>query len=278
MSEADESKGRARSPETLPSALRSLDEIRERMRDKRLAVFLDYDGTLTPIVSRPDQAVLSEEMRQVVTRLAELCAVGVISGRDLQDVRRLVGIESIYYAGSHGFDITGPDGKASQAHEGDRFLPELDAVERELRDELADIEGALLERKKFSIAVHYRQVDDERVGDVETVVDRILDGHSGVRKTYGKRVFDLQPNIDWNKGKALLHVLSELGLDEADVLPMYLGDDVTDEDAFEVLRGRGVAIYVLDGSHETTAAYTLENADEVGRFLQALSSILGGEG
>nr|NIP73230.1 trehalose-phosphatase [Gammaproteobacteria bacterium]NIR30345.1 trehalose-phosphatase [Gammaproteobacteria bacterium]NIR98189.1 trehalose-phosphatase [Gammaproteobacteria bacterium]NIT63856.1 trehalose-phosphatase [Gammaproteobacteria bacterium]NIV20860.1 trehalose-phosphatase [Gammaproteobacteria bacterium] len=98
-------------PRALPSALERLDEIAERMRDKRPCLFLDYDGTLTPIVARPELAVLSEALRDTLRRLARRAMVAVISGRDLQDVRERVGLSELYYAGSHGFDIAGPAGR-----------------------------------------------------------------------------------------------------------------------------------------------------------------------
>src|SRR3989339_69757 len=93
---------------SLPSAVESIEKIRIRARDRQLLVSLDYDGTLTPIVERPERAVLSGEMRRIVSELADLCTVAVISGRDLSEVKRLVGLDKIYYAGSHGFDISGP--------------------------------------------------------------------------------------------------------------------------------------------------------------------------
>jgi alpha,alpha-trehalase len=251
-----------------------MDEIRRRIAGKRPAVFLDYDGTLTPIVERPELAVLSAETRQVVEDLASLCALAVISGRDLADVKILVGVEGICYAGSHGFDIEGPAGQHISVRQGEEFLPQLDELELRLRDRLRDVEGSQIERKRFSIAVHYRRVATERAAEVERAVDEELERLPQLRKTLGKKVFDLQPRIDWHKGKALLQLLAALHLDRADVLPVFLGDDLTDEDAFEAIAGRGVGIVVRDEVRPTAAEFALESAAEVRRFLAVLAGIL----
>ncbi len=260
----------------LPSAIERIEEIAGRA-DRRLAIFLDYDGTLTPIVPHPEDAVLAPEVRATVTKLSRICTVAIISGRDLTDVRKLVGVPGIIYAGSHGFEIAGPEGSVSAGSERDQFLPMLAEAEGRLREELARIPGAQLERKKFSIAVHYRNVAAADHEAVEAVVWQALERFPKLRDLPGKKVHDLQPRIDWDKGKALLHVLRTLDLDRPDVLPIYIGDDVTDEDAFAALRNRGVGIVVREESRPTTASLALENPHEVHRFLAALLARREGE-
>jgi trehalose 6-phosphate phosphatase len=256
------------------AALDRLEEIFRQAAGKQLAVFLDYDGTLTPIVSRPEDAVLDPKMRQTLKELAEACFVAVISGRDLPDVQNLVGLDNLVYAGSHGFDITGPKGQRLEHQSGQEFLPALDQAEQALRDRLEDkIPGVQVERKKFSVAVHYRRAAAGRVGEVEGVVDQVLTDSRRLRKSTGKKIFELQPDLDWHKGKALLWLLKQLGLDRPDVLPVYLGDDVTDEDAFAVLQDRGLGIAVQDAPGPTRARYRLRRPDEVRKFLQALITL-----
>ena len=256
--------------EPLPSALDDFERISRQAGGKRLAVFLDYDGTLTPIVETPDRAVMQEDMREAVIELSRHCPLGIISGRDLKDVRDKVRIDSIVYAGSHGFDIAGPKGLQVENTVGEEFLPVLDEAEKELSRELESIQGLLVERKKFAISIHYRLVDPGRMERVEKVVDEVAAGHPELRKAYGKMVFELQPQMDWHKGKALLSLLRTLKLDGGDVLPFYIGDDVTDEDAFRALKGRGIGIVVWDRPYETAAAYSLKNPDEVREFLLQL--------
>lgn len=268
--------------EVIPSALGSMDDIRRLLTAKRPFVALDYDGTLTPIVERPELAILSDEMRSAVTALANQCTVAVISGRDLSDVKGLVGIDNLFYAGSHGFDISGPAGRRIASQQGAEFLPALDLAEKSLRPLLGNISGAQIEQKKFSIAVHYRRVKKDRVQAVEEAVDQVLAEYTGLRKGTGKKVFELQPEIDWHKGKALCWLMDALDLDRSDVLPFYIGDDVTDEDAFRVLQASGIGVVVRDDDagespRRSTARYALDDCRQVQKFLETLTEMLKGE-
>ncbi len=260
------------SHKALPSALDCFAEIRLKVQGKKIAVFLDYDGTLTPIVSTPDQAIMAAEMRDTVRELSHYCPVAIISGRDLKDVREKVKIDSLIYAGSHGFEIAGPKDLKIESEIGQNFLPVLDQAEDELSWKLGSIPGLLLERKKFAMAIHYRLVDPERIGIVEKVVNEVSASHPQLRKAYGKKVFELQPNVDWHKGRALLTLLHSLKLRKDEVLPFYIGDDVTDEDAFRVLKGWGIGIVVWERPYESAATYYLKNPDEVQEFLLKLIS------
>ena len=263
----------------LPSALESISEIRGFLEGNRSFVALDYDGTLTPIVEQPDHAVLSTDMQNAVVALAKECTVAVISGRDRKDVQRFVGIDDLFYAGSHGFDISGPAGRRVDSQMGNDFLPLLDRAEQSARAHLNHIPGVLIERKKFSIAVHYRGVEEGHMQEVRNAVDRVREEHDGIRKNSGKKVFQLQPDIDWNKGRALCWLMNALDLDSTGVLPLYIGDDVTDEDAFRVLQDDGVGIVVKgDDASEvpqrSAARYALDNSKQVHAFLLELTKVL----
>jgi trehalose-phosphatase len=251
----------------------ALDHVQEIAGpDRRLAIFLDYDGTLTPIVTQPEQAVLSDSMRITLHTLASKVPVAILSGRDLDNVRRRVDIDGIIYAGSHGFDIAGPHGLRKQI--ATEFSPILDAVEKELREKFVDVPGALLERKRFSIAAHYRQADASDIIKVTQAVNGVIACHRELRKIAGKKVYELQPDIDWNKGKAVRWLLEALGLEQPEVLPLYIGDDLTDEDVFRALERRGVGIIVGEQSRPTAARYRLEGPTEVERFLRELSAYI----
>lgn len=272
----------------LPSALDGFDEIARKAVGKRIAIFLDYDGTLSPIVETPEQAIMAADMREAVVKLAELAPLGIISGRDLDDVRDKVKIDGIVYAGSHGFDIVGPDGEkydvlfpvtSRRETVAEDFLSSLDSAENALSEKIGSVEGLLLERKKFAIAIHYRRVAPENIKRIEAAVDEAASNHPDLRKAYGKKIFELQPKMDWHKGEALLSLMRALELDRDDVLPVYIGDDVTDEDAFRALQRRGVGIVVREipssllgrgESYETAAAYSLKDPDEVREFLLRL--------
>lgn len=270
------SKSEAGAARPVPSALERFDDIRKRMAGRKVAVFLDYDGTLTPIVARPDLAILAHDMRGIVSHLATLCTVAVVSGRDLGDVRRLVGLDGLVYAGSHGFDIAGPGGLRIRHQNGAAYEAAVQRAAERLEPAVAGIEGALVEPKRFAVAVHYRQVEPDQVPAVEAAVDAVLDEVSELRKTHGKKVFELRPRFDWDKGKAVDWLLEALGLNGPEVLPFYLGDDTTDEDAFRALRQKGIGILVGPDTSRTAAHYVLASPEEVGRFLTRLGQDVEG--
>jgi trehalose-phosphatase len=254
----------------IPSALEHVQEI-ARSAD-RPAVFLDYDGTLTPIVSHPQDAWLPDSMRQTLRSLAARVPVAILSGRDLDDVRGRVHVDGIVYAGSHGFDIAGAGGLRREL--GAAYLSVLDTTEMELREALDEIPGAQLERKHFSVAAHYRNVNENDAFRVALAVDAVAAKHRELRRMDGKKVYELLPDIDWNKGKAVLWLLETLDLVRGKVLPIYIGDDRTDEDAFRVLEKRGVAILVSEHPQVTAANYRLNNPEEVEHFLQKITDRL----
>jgi trehalose 6-phosphate phosphatase len=250
----------------IPSALKHVQEIAGS--GDRLAVFLDYDGTLTPIVSHPEAAWLSESMRETLRSLVARVPVAILSGRDLDDVRGRVHVDGIVYAGSHGFDIMGAGGLRREL--GGEYLPVLDAAEAELREALDEIPGAQLERKHFSVAAHYRNVNEDDAFRVAQAVDEVAARHRELRRINGKKVYELLPDIDWNKGKAVLWLLETLDLERGKAFPIFIGDDRTDEDAFSALEKRGVGILVSEQPQVTAASYWLNNPEEVERFLRAL--------
>ncbi len=255
------------SARTLPSALHHFEELSAAFRHTPVIVFLDYDGTLTPIVDRPDLAVLSQAMREALDVVSRHCLVGIISGRDRQDVTNLVKLNALIYAGSHGFDIACPDRRSLHHEVGAQFASTLDQAEKTLRNVLQRVSGSLVERKKFSIAVHYRLVAPDDVSHVEAAVARLMTDFPDLRRSAGKKVFEIQPQVEWDKGKALLWLLDRLQEPETNAYPLYIGDDLTDEDAFRALGNRGASIVVENGDRFSSARYALHNPDEVRHFL-----------
>jgi len=273
LSEIDISGAAARGPtkiRDLPSALDNKAEILERLDEGTPAIFLDYDGTLTPIVGTPEEATLPEKTRRILKKLGDRWFVGVLSGRDLKDVRHMIGLDSIVYAGSHGFDVAGPEEEYGRLSKGDDYLPALDKAESELEAAVEGMKGIRVERKRFAIAVHYRQADPDVVPELEKKVRRVADRHGDLRKEKGKKIFELRPDTDWNKGQALLSLIGTMHVDTSRVVPLYIGDDTTDEDAFKAIAGRGIGIIVEDGDRKTAADYKVKDPAEVAEFLDAL--------
>lgn len=236
---------------------------------RKLAVFLDYDGTLTPIVARPEDARLSAAARRVLERLATTWPTVILSGRGRDDVRALVGLESVTIAGSHGFDISGPNGLRHEVAPGLRRRV-TDAFD-ELVATTADIDGTFVENKVYSLSVHYRHVAESEVARVEALVDEAARHHSGLRKTGGKKVFELRPDVPWDKGRAIVWILDEVV--SGPVLPLFFGDDVTDEDGFHAIRDRGIGVLVSDEPRPTEAHWRLRDTDEVLTVLDRLAAL-----
>jgi alpha,alpha-trehalase len=261
----------------LPPALACWPELAARLRGRTPAVFLDYDGTLSPIVDDPDRAFLPEATRDVMRALAARCPVAVVSGRGRAKVTEFVALDELYYAGSHGFDIAGPD-PAIRWQPDAGLLDHMARATARLREVLASVPGVEVEEKGFSTAVHYRQVAPAHVPQVERGVEQVLAGEPDLQKTHGKKVLELRPRIDWHKGRAVLWLLEALGLDRDDVVPIYVGDDVTDEDAFMALRERGLGVLVTERPRPTAAAYAVRDCDEVRELLARLVAYLDARG
>jgi alpha,alpha-trehalase len=239
-------------------------------------MFFDYDGTLTPIVSQPEDAILSDPMREALAQLSQLCTVAIVSGRDRVDVEPLVSLDELVYAGSHGFDIKGPAGLRMEHEGGRQVLADLDRAERELNERLKKVRGARVERKRFAIANHYRNVAEADVPQMEQAVREVLGKHDRLRMSGGKKVYELRPDIDWDKGRAVLWLMKALGLSADETLAFYVGDDVTDEDAFRALAAQGVGVVVGAPTYRTHAAYRLHDTDEVQTFLESMIRLLRG--
>jgi len=247
-------------------------------------LFLDYDGTLAPIVNDPERAFMSEEMRAAVRALAGLVPTSIISGRALDRLHQFVQLENVCYAGSHGLDIRGARAGPQRLREligedGVRFQPALeflgtmDAVHGELQAGVGGIEGAGVEHNRFCVSVHYRNVARERWGEVEAVVVETVGRHPRLRMNRGKKVLEVKPVLQWDKGSAVAFLVKSMGLQApGEIFPIYIGDDTTDEDAFRQIGewGAGAGILVSNRERETLAGHTLTDPDQVLTFLQGL--------
>ena len=252
------------------------DALEPVFRERRSAILLDYDGTLTPIVADYRKALLAESMRNTLEKLSQQNTVAVISGRDLADVRQLVGLDTVFYSGSHGFELAGPDDWQYVQDQAASYISDLDRAEQQLGVALATIPGHAVERKRFSIAVHYRQVDAVRVVDVERAVNSVLDDTPRLHKGLGKKVIELKPALQWDKGRAVELLLQTLGMTGNDSIALYIGDDLTDEAVYRVLRKPNISIVISDDDRVTSADYALDDCDDVQQFLNWLANTTEG--
>ncbi len=262
-----------KTPKQLLSALAEFDRISETIKGRKFILCLDYDGTLTPIVHDYTKAIISEEMRGLVHELAKKIPVAIISGRDVPFVQQHMGLQEAYYAGSHGFEIVGPNEYRHELKEANRALPILAQVENEMREYVATMPGVEIERKKFAMAVHFRKVKEEDQPAVQQKVQEVLDRNKELKAGKGKMLLELKPAVDWHKGKALEMIVKQLD-PSGEAIVAFIGDDVTDEDAFRALKKDGLGIFVGMHDEPTAANYRLEDVEKVGEFLRLLNEVL----
>ena len=254
-----------------------LDDLGRRVRKApRVLVFTDFDGTLVPIKERPMECVLDPAVRDTLAAIAgrDRAAVGVVSGRDLPDLRPRVGVGGIAYAGNHGLEIEGP-GLAFREPVALQRSAELAELVAELAAALADVPGAWVQNKELSASVHYRQVPPDLVPRVVETVRRVtapaLEAKRFVLRT-GKMVEEVRPAVDWHKGRAVHWLAERLSAGVPDPLTVYLGDDHTDEDAFAALPD-GITVHV-GASLDTAAKYRVESYRDVAHFLKWIAAVV----
>jgi trehalose-phosphatase len=234
---------------------------------QNLFLFLDYDGTLTPIVSRPELALCPPQVKRHLEKLRRLPGVylAIISGRSLDDLRKKAGVSDIIYVGNHGLEIESPGGRHKKIVSSVR-TKELKRITQNVQNSLKEVPGILFEEKGPILSVHYRNVPEKFFPRVPQVLKEELQQWKDRWKIRsGKMVFEIWPNIDFNKGDAVRKILKTFP--SPGLLPIYLGDDQTDEDAFRALKGHGISVFVGPSGSSSEADFFLKNPDEVQEFL-----------
>lgn len=254
-------------------------DIIHQLKNSRHVLFLtDYDGTLTDIVERPEDAHLSDEMRNLLQGLSHQShfTVGVISGRGLKDIRNKVQIKNIIYAGNHGFEITGP-GIDFINPGAEEMKSLLCIIQQTLTETLGKIKGIIIENKGLTLAIHYRMVEQNNIKIIDDTINNIIKkiGSSGkIKMNIGKKVYEIKPDVDWDKGQAIRLLMQKYDNgDQNNVLfPVYLGDDSTDEDAFIEINKypHGISVSVSKEGQNSAAKYYLRSPSEVAVFLKLL--------
>jgi len=242
---------------------------------EHVILLIDFDGTLTPIVERPELAYLPERTKRLLQELVHRrrYTVGIISGRALGDLKDRVGLKGIVYAGNYGMEIESlwfsfvtPAAEESK--------PLLHSLCQELSLALGAIKGVIVENKGLSFSVHYRQVVESQSDQVRSIVGQVTRTarmRGEIQITSGKKVYEVRPAIDWDKGKVIDLLFRKKREEKEKVLPLFLGDDLSDEDGFKAVdKYGGIAIFIGEGGGQSEAHYFLRSADEVDEFLERL--------
>ncbi len=251
-------------------------EIRKNIGKKFIMLCLDYDGTLTPIVDTPHRAILRKETRELLHRLSRISnfKLVIISGRALRDVRRMVNLDRITYIGNHGLEI---EDKGSEFKEQtfSKLKTVIEKIKKILNERLREIKGVFVEDKGLSLSLHYRLADRKDLTKIKNTFDEVTQPYltkNRIKISSGKKVFEVRPPLDWDKGKAVRWLLKkQRSFLKREIFPVYIGDDLTDEDAFFILRDKGLTVFVgrVQPSH---AEYYLRDCEDVFRFLKVLNS------
>jgi trehalose-phosphatase len=248
--------------------------VKEQIKGKNVLLFLDYDGTLAPIVGHPEDATMSSDMRDTLSFLsvAQNIVTIVISGRAIEDIAGRVSIAEIIYVGNHGFQIRS-EAIGSQDFAPVGYQAVISEMAKKLRKAVGKLDGVLIEDKHLTLSCHFRLVRDEDVPYARSLFEVVVLPYvkaGQVRIVEGKKVMEIRPLADWDKGKAVLWFLGKkLFVNHEEVVPIYVGDDATDIDAFKALQGKGITVWVGKEPKFPTG-YCLKDTTEVGEFLKKL--------
>jgi len=245
---------------------------------KQVFLLLDYDGTLTPIKPKPELARLSISIKKLLIRLKNKKSfkLAIISGRSLKEVKRLVGIKGIIYAGNHGLELEGPNirfiNKKALLNKKSLFI-----LCKKLKNRLSGIKGALIENKGLTLTVHFRLVREKDFTKklkpaVECMLKPLVVAKK-IRLSHGKKIYEIRPPIDWHKGRIVKWLLGHKKFFKSSTLPICIGDDHTDEDMFKAIGKKGITISVGSSRSRSRAKYYLKNTKDVETLLKRLDEI-----
>lgn len=248
------------------------DRVKKELSNNYIMLFLDYDGTLAPIAVRPNKAITPQKTQGLLKKLSGTPGykIVIISGRSLKDIKRRINIKDIIYVGNHGVEIEGPKIKfASRIPSGYRVI--IERIKSDLHKKLLSIKGVILEDKGFSLSIHFRLADKKQIPEVKTIIHESIITcliANKIKIKSGKMVMEINPPVKWDKGKAALWLLArqQAVLKGKGIFSIYIGDDLTDEDAFKVLKNKGLTIFV-GKPKASSAQYYLNDPNEVAVFL-----------
>ncbi len=239
-------------------------------------LMLDYDGTLVPIRPIPSRATLPPKTKKILLSAAESHQVilSIISGRSLHKINQMVGIEGIIYSGNHGLEIKTPYFKFRSPVPA-RMRKAIQHIAHKMNSVFYTTEGVIVEDKGLTLGIHYRLADPSKVSLIKKITGRIVSKEVQKRLVEvhsGKKVMEIRPCVAWDKGKAVLWLIKKYKeqYPRKKFVPVYIGDDRTDEAAFSVLKNKGITVRI-GFKRSSKAKYVFKNVSQVLEFLKMLS-------
>ena len=247
-----------------------MDSIIARIRNRGCVLMLDFDGVLSPIVKLPSEARMSSATRQALTACVKKMPVAIITGRTLPDIEKRVGLRDVIYAGSHGLEWK-IDGRVHRKRIYQKTLSAFEVARRSLLRHAKLFPEMFVENKSYGLALGYRSLSTAqarrfRVGATDIV--KKFDRTSRIRVIDNLYTFEIMPDSEWTKGDCARHIYNTTAKGSA--LAIYIGDGLTDEDAFRVFAKSGITIRV-GKSHTSFAQYYFQLRSGVNRFLHNIS-------
>ncbi|MBI2196076.1 trehalose-phosphatase [Candidatus Daviesbacteria bacterium] len=257
---------------------KNLDKITAQLKNSPAKVLmLDFDGTLTPIVKSPKEAKLSYEMKNLLIKLSkkEGLYLAIISGRKLADLKKKVNLQNIIYGGSHGLEGE-IFGQKQSFPIPNKTLVILRNIREQLNKLAGQITGVFIEDKGSVLSFHYRLVDKQQIPELRLLFKEILQPYvedGSISSVAGKMVFTIHPKVNWNKGSFAKMVVEKIPTNSKTVpTAVFIGDDTTDEDVFQVLK-KSITIKV-GASNQSSAKYRLKDTKDVFSFLEWMNTTL----
>ncbi|MBP9698730.1 MAG: trehalose-phosphatase [Elusimicrobia bacterium] len=247
-------------------------DLQRRFSNRRVFLFVDFDGTLAPLVSQPHQARAGGPVMRAIATLAALprARVAVMSGRPLSFIRARFRAPGLYYGGNHGLEMRGP-GVVFRHEVAAALRPTIRALSVQAKKTFSGFAGVLIENKGLSMSIHYRRtpLSLRRRLHRALAVFRLRTSTLPARWRRGKAVWEVLPRVDWDKGRALKELLRRTG----PAVPVAVGDDITDEDMFRAVGPHGVGVRV-GKSGSSRANYYISRQGDVAKFLSRLVEVL----
>ncbi len=246
-----------------------LDHIKTRLDDaEQVAVCLDFDGTLAPIVEDPTAASMPERAGAALQQIADTThvAVVIVSGRAISDVETRLPVTDCVIAGNHGLEIQRANDHWVHPDVVDA-RPDLEQAKTTLESAVDPISGCHLEDKQYSVTVHFRGAEISR-DTVQYIVTSAISGLGTLQASDGRQIVEIRPDVSWDKGDAVTQIVAD------DAFAIYVGDDTTDEDAFHALQARSNGgLGILVGDRPSAADFRVHDVDGVRAFLEWLAEL-----